>query len=312
MNIKRSGLICFVLLMLTVAFVPAQAQTSTPIVCDRPTVEGGESRHSLVSRNQAREYLRYVPESYDPTQPTALIIVLHGIISDAEQIRDFTHWNDYADEHNFIVVYPESIYPADFFVFFPLSEDTQDPVDDVAFIRDLLIPLRHDLCIDTQRIYVSGFSAGGAMALLLACRLPETIAAVGVMSAPYIEEFDDPTWCAPDVPVPTIAFQGIDDDVVAYEGGEALGYTLLSFETWTAHWATRNGCDATSEVLETVETVHGAQYVDCDADFITYTIDGGGHAWAGGEPPAGVEAITDISASEFMWEFFEQHTLSNE
>jgi polyhydroxybutyrate depolymerase len=311
--IKRAGFICLILWTLTVSFSPAHAQTPTPTECDRPAVEAGESEHSLVSRNQERSYTRYVPESYDPTQPTALVIALHGMFGSSEQMRDFTSWNDTADDHNFIVVYPQALYQPDLFVFFPLRENDENAVDDVQFIRDLLIPLRHDFCIDSQRIYVNGFSAGGAMSLLLACRIPEVIAAIGVMAPPYFEDFDDPTWCAPDVPsVPTIALQGMADTVVTYEGSRSFGNMLVGFETWTAAWAARNGCDETPEIIETVETVHGARYVNCDADLVTYAIEDGGHAWAGGEPPPGIEPITDISATELMWEFFEQHPKEEE
>jgi len=296
------------LLVALLAVSVVQAQTATPTACsDRPAVAAGESRHTLVSHNQRREYLRYVPQSYDPTQPTPLVIVLHGIISDGEQIRDFTGWNDYADEHNLIVVYPESVFALDLFVFFPQPEDTQDAVDDVRFVDNLLTPLRHDLCIDNQRIYVSGFSAGGAMALLLACRLPEDIAAIGVMAASYIAPLDDPTWCAPDVPVPLIAFQGRADPIVPYDGGEAFGYTLIGFETWTAGWAARNGCAAAPETLDTVEAVEGRRYTDCAADVVTYSIDDAGHAWAGGEPPPGTRRVTALNATELMWAFFSEH-----
>jgi polyhydroxybutyrate depolymerase len=284
-----------------------RAQTPTPPCTDKPATTPGDSRHTLVSRNQTRSYVQYVPENYDRTQPTPLILSLHGIISDGEQMRDYTGWNADADEHNFIVVYPEALFPPSLFVFFPLPEDVEDPVDDVTYITDLLSALRHTFCIDDARVYLSGFSAGGAMSLYLACALPQEFAAVGVMSAVYIEEFNEPTWCARDVPMPLIAFHGTDDSIVPYNGGDGFGWQFVPFETWTVQWALGNGCNDTPVLLDTTDNVRSVYYGGCHAEVIAYTLEGGGHAWAGGEPPRGIDPIPEPNATELMWAFFVHH-----
>jgi len=56
------------------------------------------------------------------------------------------------------------------------------------------------------------------------------------------------------------------------------------------------------------------RYTGCedDAEVVFYTIEDGGHTWPGGNPlPKSIAGDTsmDISASETMWEFFEQYTL---
>ena len=61
---------------------------------------------AIVSSGQKREYLLYVPKSYDRTKPTPLVISLHAAAAWPAQQMNLSHWNRLADEHGFIVVYP--------------------------------------------------------------------------------------------------------------------------------------------------------------------------------------------------------------
>ncbi|NWF70549.1 MAG: hypothetical protein HXY40_15785 [Chloroflexi bacterium] len=287
----------------------ARAQTETPR-CARPPVASGQTRHTLESGGETRSYVRYVPPGYDPTQPGALVLSLHGIVSDGAEMVDFTGWNALADEHNFIVVYPDALFLPNLWVFFPTPDDMHGgEIDDVRFFEDLLTALDTNLCIDANRVYVNGFSAGGSMSLYLACRIPERFAAVGVVAPPFIAQFEDRAWCPPGAPLPTIAFHSTADTIVPYEGGEGFGWEFAPYETWTALWAARSGCDATPETLVTPEDVRAVRYVNCanNAEVVAYTIIGGAHAWPGGEPPDGFEPITSIDASALMWDFFARH-----
>jgi polyhydroxybutyrate depolymerase len=74
-------------------------------------------------------------------------------------------------------------------------------------------------------------------------------------------------------------------------------------------YARRNGCNDIPLDLPAAGEVSGVQYSRCDqnADVIFYTIQGGGHAWPGGEPmPQFIVGHTtqDIDATRLMWEFF--------
>jgi poly(3-hydroxybutyrate) depolymerase len=62
---------------------------------------------TLVSSGEKREYLLYVPKSYDRAKPTPLIIVLHTSMSSDSSAMAISQWNSVADENGFIVVYPE-------------------------------------------------------------------------------------------------------------------------------------------------------------------------------------------------------------
>ena len=61
---------------------------------------------TLVVGNETREYLLYVPESYESAKPVPLVISLHGAALWPRMQRVISGWNEIADEAGFIVVYP--------------------------------------------------------------------------------------------------------------------------------------------------------------------------------------------------------------
>ena len=64
------------------------------------------SNCTLLSSGEEREYLLYVPSSYDGATPTPLVISMHGGASWPAHQKNLSRWNRLADEHGFIVVYP--------------------------------------------------------------------------------------------------------------------------------------------------------------------------------------------------------------
>src|SRR5712692_8763458 len=61
---------------------------------------------TIVSSGQKREYLLYVPRSYDRAKPTPLVISMHAAALWPAAQMETSQWNKVADEHGFIVVYP--------------------------------------------------------------------------------------------------------------------------------------------------------------------------------------------------------------
>src|SRR5260221_5934608 len=64
---------------------------------------------SIVSSGQMREYLLYVPPSYDRSRPTPLVISMHCAAVRPTQQMNLTDWNRLAESQRFIVVYPSGI-----------------------------------------------------------------------------------------------------------------------------------------------------------------------------------------------------------
>jgi polyhydroxybutyrate depolymerase len=264
----------------------------------------------IVSYGQVRKYLLYVPDSYDPSTPTPLVISLHGFAEWPAHIRSITGWNDLADEHGLIVVYPSGTKFPKRWSTDSNSRRPEDPLLNVTFIADLIDALSLEYNIDQNRVYANGFSNGGGMAFLLACELADRIAAIGgVASADYYQGEE----CQPSRPVPVIAFHGTEDNFVSYYGRwrSPKTYQKPRVPKWIEAWAARYQCSPEPVELPSGGEVSGVQYLGCDqeAEVHFYTIEGGGHAWPGGKPmPEFIVGHTteDIDATRVMWAFFSQ------
>jgi polyhydroxybutyrate depolymerase len=264
---------------------------------------------TLVSSGERRAYLLYVPETYDPSAPTPLVISIHGFVQWPAHQMQLTHWNDLAEEYGFLVVYPSGS-------FFPLRwrisgtpGTALDPDLDVTFLSDLIDQIAADYNIDRARVYANGLSNGGGMSFLLSCRLSDRIAAIGMVAGAYVTPWED---CQPARPVPAIVFHGTADPIVPYQGGPVRDFELPSITGWVDMLAQRNGCSGEPLELPAQGQVTGVQFTDCAADVIFYTIAEGGHSWPGGETiPEWIAGTTnmDIDATRMIWEFFQQHPL---
>lgn len=281
--------------------------------CAAGAVERGVIEGVLTSGGIERHYLLYVPESYDPAQPTPLVLSLHGFASNPGQQMEFSVWNDLADEHGFLVAYPQGTG-------FPLRWNTDQlpdaeyrfngRADDVTFISDLIDRAAEDYCLDQARVYATGLSNGGGMSNRLACELADRITAIGTVAGAYPPLVEG---CNPSRPVPVMAFHGTEDTIVPYEGAAFQGTAFPAIPDWAAGWAERDGCDLTPEAMDSVGEVDIIRYVNCEggAQVILHTVNGGGHNWpGGGEQPSLImgNVNCDVNASERMWAFFEGYS----
>jgi polyhydroxybutyrate depolymerase len=266
---------------------------------------------AIVSSGLTRDYLLFVPKSYDRSRPAPLVISMHGATLWGAAQRDLSQWNAIAEREGFIVVYPSGLAGNG-----PRVWRLSSPIGvprDVTFISDLIDKLRAEYNIDPARIYADGLSNGGGMAFVLSCTLSDRIAAVGMVNAAHLVPWDS---CKDPHPVPMIAFHGTADPAVPYRGGRtwAAPQTFPDQLTWTANWARRNRC-APEPVDATVsDTVTSRTYTGCanDATVVLYTIRDGGHDWPGGPPLPGWLSgpiSRGIDASNQMWTFFREHRL---
>ena len=266
----------------------------------------------VTSAGQTREYILYVPKSYDRAKPAPLIISIHGAANWPSFQMNLSQWNSLADEHGFIVVYPagEGGGPKTWFL---NGRRTRSGMPDVVFISELIDKLEASYNIDSARIYANGLSNGGGVTFALSCMLSDRIAAFGPVAAAVTLP---PDWCDGSRPAPMIAFHGTDDRFTPYNGAKVwlAPDPFPSIPEWTANWARRNRCAPTPVESAAASDVTRLEYTDCadDASVVLYTIKGGGHTWPGGQPmPEWLVGPTSrsIDATSLMWAFFRQHPL---
>src|SRR5258708_12559873 len=63
----------------------------------------------IVSSGRKREYVLYVPRTYDRAQPTPLVISMHAAALWPAAQMEISQWNKVADQYSLIVVYPSGI-----------------------------------------------------------------------------------------------------------------------------------------------------------------------------------------------------------
>ncbi len=266
---------------------------------------------SFVSSGEKREYLLYVPGSYDRSRSTPLVISMHGAGLWGAAQKETSQWNKLADNRGFIVVYPSGIGGKGVRIW--RAEPGSGLMKDVKFIAELIDTLKVSYNIDTTRIYANGLSNGGGMSFALSCTLSDRIAAVGMVAAAETLPW---SWCTDHRPVPMIAFHGTADPEVPYNGGSSWvsPRPFPSTPKWAANWARRNKCESNPVESTVAADVTRRVYTSCadNADVLLYTIQGGGHTWPGGTPlPEWFVGRTtrSIDATSLMWSFFRDHPL---
>ena len=158
-----------------------------------------------------RPYYVYTPPGYRVGTSTRLVVMLHGCTQTPRIAAVGTQWNDLADEHNFIVVYPAQTLQisenavrgsagsvpgdqldrcwsdghGDHCWNWYLPEHQVRDAGEPAIIAGITRAVMADTdkwTIDPSGVYVAGMSAGGAMAVILGATYPELFSGVAVHS----------------------------------------------------------------------------------------------------------------------------------
>lgn len=137
--------------------MPGGEQKSTGCGKARTLQDGSQM---VQSGGAQRSYRLRVPADYDKDRPYRLMLGFHGAGGKGSDIAPsfFGLWD--LSQGSTIFAAPDAVgglWKAD---------------ADTTMVSDLLKQLEADLCIDTSRIEIEGFSQGGAMTWTLACALP--------------------------------------------------------------------------------------------------------------------------------------------
>ncbi|MDB4906757.1 MAG: hypothetical protein JWO05_1541 [Gemmatimonadetes bacterium] len=271
------------------------------------------SNGTMIVNGVTRDYVLHVPPGYDRRKPTPLVISMHGAALWGAAQEVTSRWSELADRERFIVVYPSAATgngPRVWHV-----DSNPGPGADVAFIAQLLDTLEATYNIDRARVYSNGLSNGGGMSFVLSCAMPDRIAAVGLVAAAQTLPFE---WCADRHPVPMMAIHGTSDPQVPYKGSTSwvAPVRFPRVAGWAERWARRNRCESPPSDSVILRDVVRRTWSGCadGASVVLLTVEGGGHTWPGGAPfPEWFSGRTskDLSASEQLWAFFQQHPLAN-
>jgi len=163
-------LLCWSLFLLAMGLVSAQLRDQS-----RQLPAANDERKNIDVGGTTRSYLIHVPSSYKKDKPLPLVLIFHGGGSDPQGMVRYTRFDDLADVHGFITVYPEGTLKQwnDGRLMAPKS-------DDVGFVRSIIEEVGRNYKLDKHRIYATGISNGGMMSQRLACELSGTLAAIAL------------------------------------------------------------------------------------------------------------------------------------
>jgi poly(hydroxyalkanoate) depolymerase family esterase len=118
--------------------------------------------------------LMHVPEQLPSMAP--LVVALHGCNQSADEYDYGTGWSSLADRLGFAVVYPEqqpTNNPKNCFSWF-VPGDISRGYGEALSIQQMVEHALATFGVDRRRVFVTGLSAGGAMAAVMLATYPES------------------------------------------------------------------------------------------------------------------------------------------
>ena len=113
-----------------------------------------------------------------------LVLVLHGCTQNANDVAELTGWNKLADRNNFIVVYPQQKFLNNAQLCFNwfTTVDQQKNQRENQSIFEMIAYMQEHYFIDTNRIFITGLSAGAAMSVIVSAVYPSKIKAAAIFA----------------------------------------------------------------------------------------------------------------------------------
>ena len=211
---RRSALCAVVLALLSMLlFVPVAAAGTTP-------APGTMTEHSYTNSAGTRTYYLYVPTKGAAGKP--LMIWLHGC-GGPQTMQPGIGLTRTAEDMGFALAYPVQSQSANPLLCWNwyLPTDTGRGAGEASIIAGITTSLVRELHSDPRRVYVGGYSAGGAMTSVMGAAYPDLYAAIAPNAgAPYRL---DPTGLLAYLemgprarPVPAWILQGLLDEISNY------------------------------------------------------------------------------------------------
>ncbi len=222
---------------------------------------------SLTIDGTPRVWSVWLPENYDPERAYPLVVLLHGCGGETNNVPIERESGDQAILIRGAAAQSDNCW------------NTQESGPNDEFFDAMLDTSMAAMCIDSERVFVAGYSSGSWLSNMLNCVRADRIRAVGTVAG------GNPLFGMPDCNgnVAAIFIHDQDDNDNDISGSEAARDRLLA----------ANGCSETTMAVSPDPCV---QYQDCDPEYpiLFCATSGEGHN------------RQDQFAAPAMWDFFSQ------
>ena len=286
------------------AILPRAAAASCPPL----TLPRGESLLTVGTRTLHI----YVPQTYDASRASSLIIYWHGFTDSCDSFG-----SSCGEKHcNFFAAAEKEA-----FIFASLCGELGDSsfnagtccppantveVDDVGFARAAVGNISSLLCIDPAKVFSTGFSNGAMMSQRLACEASDLFAAVAsVAGVVELQPGNDEglklcnnSFANGSKNISVLDVHGLDDDVVPIGGDAILGFPPIHENMY--QWAGRNMCSSGPTPAWTNGSYASTKWTGCgvggdrEVELVLYAK--GTHEWP---PPA-----PEFTTTDYVVDFF--------
>jgi polyhydroxybutyrate depolymerase len=192
-----------------------------------------------------RTYYVQLPNGYDPSQPCPLIFQFHPWGGSAEGAMTMYQLNSKIP--NAIYVSPQGL---------PAGDNgspgwANSGGEDIAFTKAMLADVESKYCVDTRRIFSTGFSYGGMMSFAIGCEMSDVFRAIAPMSGSLYSDFN----CKGTGPhIAMWGSHGLSDTTVPIADGRSARDKILA----------ENHCGTTTSPIDPSPCV---SYEGCDSGY---------------------------------------------
>ena len=260
-----------------------------------------------------RSLLIYVPKNIKENAP--LVVAIHGYTSSAKTLMGYSGINQIADKEGFLVAYPQGTKDSRDNYFFNVGYEfhSDSKVNDVNFIREIVLNLTKDYKLNSKRVFATGMSNGGDMSYLLACTSSDLFTAVapvaGVMMKDTLEN------CNPEKKIPIFEIHGTKDSISKFEGdmnNEDKWGAYYDLPSTIEFWVNKHALNEKETIqLENKNTEDGTTITferywsdESQREVWFYIVNDGNHTWPGMTGLFSRTTNQDINSAEEIWKFF--------
>ena len=248
-----------------------------------------------------REYIIYIPESYDGSFSVPLLLNFHGFGESASDFMNYADMRSLAESKTFILVYPQGSFleGAPHWNACPKGGDNKSDADDFGYVESIIYEISSQYNLDMDRIYAAGYSNGGMMAYGLAHYKSDLIAAVASVSGAMLDCVGPTSH-----PMPVVHFHGTSDVVIPYSGSINWSSTQTTLDYWIDFNNTMANPTISSENNNGITIEHyiynqGERSVSVEH----YKYIGGDHIWFS-------STFQGNTTSELVWNFMSKFDIN--